>query len=141
MPSGDQGENALSIASEIQRLLPNAHPGTLQFWGIWFGRPHDNYHVIQTVRADGERLDLDFDRGERLQIWQPRSWKVTAKEFSIFNANSVRWEWFYYGRPATIGNLMFYNFDFNAGDIIFSTNFSVPLMQKPNPHAPAVMIH
>jgi hypothetical protein len=137
----DPLQNADRIASEIERILPNAHSGTLQFWGTWFGRPHDNFHIIQTARSDGDRLDLEFDGGERLQIWQPRSWKVSAKEFSIFNASKVRWEWFYYGRPATAGNLMFYNFDFNAGDIIFSSNFPIQSAQKPNPHAPAVMIH
>jgi hypothetical protein len=76
-------ENASRIAFEVQRLLPNVHGGTLQFWGIWFGKPHDNYHVIQSAHAENESLVLEFDQKERLQIWSPRSWIISADEFSI----------------------------------------------------------
>jgi hypothetical protein len=82
-------ENASRIASEIQRLLPNVHGGTLQFWEIWFGKPYDNHHVIQSAHAENENLVLEFDQKERLQIWNPQSWIISANEFSIFNATRV----------------------------------------------------
>src|SRR4051812_32772274 len=116
-------ESATTLAAEIQRLLPNVRQGTLQFWGIWFGRPYDNYHIIQAAHAEGDCLVLNFEQQERLFVWHPRAAKISAKEFSIFNASKVRWEWYYYGRPATPGNLMVYDFDFNAGDIKFSNTF------------------
>jgi hypothetical protein len=107
------------LAAEIQPLLPNVHPGTLQFWGIWFERPYDNYHVIQSAHADGDCLVLKFEQQEQLLVWHPRAAKISATEFSIFNASKVRWEWYYSTRPQTPGNVMVDEFDFNAATFSF----------------------
>jgi hypothetical protein len=93
------------------------------------------------AHAEGNCLVLDFDQKERLFVWHPRAARISATEFSIFNASKVRWEWYYYSRPATPGNLMTDEFDFNGGEIMFSSTFPQRVSEKANPHAPAVIIH
>ena len=134
-------QNAESLAAEVQARLPNVKKGSLQFWGIWFGRPYDNYHVIRAARAEGDCLVLDFEDQDRLLVWHPRAAKISDVEFSVFNASRVRWEWYYAGRPATPGNLMVWDFEFNEGDVKLVSTFPEQFLQKPNPHAAAVIIH
>ena len=63
---------ASEIATHIQQLLPNVHSGTLRFWGIWFGRPHDNHHAIVRAEAEGDCLVLHFNDEETLRAGHPR---------------------------------------------------------------------
>ena len=48
--------------------------GSLCVWEEWLGRPHDNYHVVETVR------------------WERK------KNLVIGNAQEVFWVWYAYGR-------------------------------------------
>ena len=87
--------------------MPVLKAGTLQFWGEWFGRPHDNIHRVVECNASKEVLKLRFNLGETLSVWRPTGCVADEQEFSIRGADRVLWEWFYYGRPRTPANLFF----------------------------------
>src|SRR5438067_427671 len=90
---------AAEVAAHIQRLLPGVHSGTLRFWGLWFGRPHDNWHSIVRAEADSDCLVLHFNDEETLKVWHPKGWRIDAHEFVIHSASRLLWQWYYYGRP------------------------------------------
>jgi hypothetical protein len=94
------------LADRIRRVLPDVKKGTLRFWGIWFGRPHDNCHTLVKCDTEREVLRLYFDQGEILSVWSPKRLSVKTAKFRISNADRVRWEWFSYGRPKDSFNQM-----------------------------------
>lgn len=104
---------AEEAADAIIRLLADqsvpAHQriksGTLRVFGDWFGRPHDNIHVIVAAEADADVLTVRFNEDERLTVWRPRGAVVNRAEFRIRSADRVTWEWFNYGRPKAPENL------------------------------------
>ena len=83
--------------------------GTLKFFGQWFGRPMDNCHRITDLRFDevGKVLEMHFDAGERLLVWNPANYSVGEQEFTIKEASKVRWEWYGYGGTQSRDNLYF----------------------------------
>ena len=99
--------NAQSFADVINRDLKNLKIGTLRFWGNWFGRPYDNRHRIVAASAKGSVLFVQFNGKELLSVWAPSEVTVNETTFCIRDAERVRWEWFYYGRPQTPGDLYF----------------------------------
>jgi hypothetical protein len=101
---------AQEYAALLNRKLEQLPCGSLQFWGVSFGRPYDNQHAI--VRAEGEAnlLRIRFNEGELLSVWSPSGLKASASVFQIADAERVRWEWYYYGRPQTPENLRFENY-------------------------------
>jgi len=115
-------KEAEHIASLIGRALPDLKQGTLRFWGVWFGRPYDNQHEILSCTAEAELLTLRFNDGEVLRVWSPRKATIDAKRFRIREADRVRWEWFYYGRPKLPANLYFEDFTLEGSQIRAQTN-------------------
>jgi hypothetical protein len=108
---------AESFASEVQRQLPQVKSGSLRIWGGWFGGGRDNFHRIVSCEVVGERVDIHFDEQETLSIWNPGAFEVSERTFRVRNADRVRWEWFYYGRPPLPENRYFEDFE-RSGDII-----------------------
>lgn len=102
--------------------LPRVKSGTLRFWGSWFGRPHDNHHEIVGGQAEGDLLTVRFNEDEVLRIWAPRGATIDENHFRIVDANRVRWEWFYYGRPKIPSNLYFEEFTTDGAEIRVETN-------------------
>lgn len=92
--------DAERIAKLIQDGLPTLKKGTLRFWGQWFGRPHDNFHVITGAVAEGDELEVRFNAGETLRIFDPVKASVGVDQFVIGDASRVRWEWPMYGSPS-----------------------------------------
>ena len=88
-----------SIAEKFTRHEIQLKSGTLRFSGQWFGRPMDNYHRITENRFDEVTnvLEIDFDAGEKLLIWNPVNYSISEQEFTITEATKVRWEWCHYG--------------------------------------------
>jgi hypothetical protein len=125
MPRSD----AKTICDRLTALLPHAKRGSLRSWGQWFGRPMDNVHQIVRCEADGDTLRLWFDDGEQLTVDTPSGFEASRDAFWISNANRVRWEWFYYGRPQTPENLYFQEFTRTAEGISATTNVD---WYKPN---------
>ena len=110
------------ISEEIQEALPYVKCGTLRFWGVWFGRPHDNMHKIVSSEYKLDVLRVRFDGDERLTVWYPEGLKLDASTFWIKSAERVRWEWYYYGRPKTDANLFYYDFVKTGETVVASSN-------------------
>jgi len=125
MPSEDQ-----EISERINGALSNVR-GTLRIWGVWFGKSYDNIHTLIQCSLEGEQLRLYFDGGEVLSISAPRGLALSSSPFRIGdahstfridNADKVRWEWYYYGRPRVPANRYFQEFVRHADIIAATTN-------------------
>ena len=127
------------IANRIREGLPKVKRGSLRFWGVCFGRPHDNWHTLTGCKAEGDCLSLAFDGGESLVVWSPGGLSLDDSIFQIKTATRVRWEWFYYGRPQLAENLRFMDFERSGRVVTANTNTEFsdqPL--KPKVSNPAV---
>lgn len=113
---------AEEVAKKIQSTLPALKSGTLRFWGQWFGRPYDNLHSVVGCSAQGELLQVFFNEGETLSVWGPRGAAIDENVFRIGDAERVRWEWYYYGRPRTPPNLYFEEYAKSAEGVSATTN-------------------
>src|ERR1700722_19365631 len=98
------------LAAEISTKLPSVMSGTLRFWGVWFGRPHDNRHVVVSCDATDDCLRLYFSEGEVLAVWNPAEVEIDANKFRIGSAKALRWTWYYYGRPQNPENLCYMDY-------------------------------
>jgi hypothetical protein len=134
-------DSAAEIAAHIQRLVPRVHSGTLRFWGVWFGRPYDNEHSIVRANAAGDCLELHFNDEETLRIWHPSNWQIDSKQFMIFAATRVLWQWYWYGRPHAPSNLMSDDFVRDGLSVRFESTFPGQRHETPTLHQPAVQIH
>ena len=117
--------------------------GSLQIFGDWLGRPHDNWHKPESVDVEESLLTITFNEGEHLIIENPGGVTATEKKIVVKHANRVRWEWFYYGRPKLPESLFYLEYERRGGkEVIGTTN--VDWYQPPfnvSASAPAVRIH
>jgi hypothetical protein len=129
------------IAEQIKKMLPGVKAGTLRFWGVWFGRPHDNVHTLLECDAIDAVLRMRFNEDEILTLWFPQGLTMDDSTFQISDAERVRWEWFYYGRSRTDENRFFYDFIKTGKSVVASSNvnWSQPKMRT-NRSLPAVEI-
>lgn len=133
---------ARRMADRIGRALPDVPSGTLRFWGVWFGAPHDNIHQIVRCEVEGDVLRLHFDNEEMLSIWSPCGLTMEGSTFRIADAQRVRWDWFLYGQPRIIENLCFYDYVKCSNVIEVHTNSPAGRQYQPDPDRllPAVEI-
>ena len=82
--------------------------GSLCFYGDWFGRPWDNYHTIKCYFYKDDVLEIGFDEGECLMVFEPLGMTNTEKEFSIRQSKMVQWSWYPYGAPKRELNKILY---------------------------------
>jgi len=117
---------ASDLATEISSLLPEVKRGSLVVFGDIFGGRIDNIHIVTAAGATGnpERLVVEFNEGEILEVWDPGSATVSSREFRISTASRVRWEWFYYGRPKIAENRFFIEHVRINDFVVASTNAS-----------------
>jgi hypothetical protein len=129
------------MAEQIKEMLPGMNAGTLRFWGVWFGRPHDNIHKLLDCDAKDDVLTMRFNQDEILTVWSPKRLRLDASKFQILDAQRVRWEWFSYGSPKAEENRFFYDFIQKGMSVVASTNVtrSKPEM-RPRRLLPAVEI-
>jgi hypothetical protein len=115
-----------TICDQINRALPNLLPGSLRFWGVWFGRPYDGAHRIVACEHDHRVLRLRFHYEEQLTVWSPVGLELTSSEsrseFRINDAERVLWQFFYAGRPKTDANRFFYDFVKTPQTILATSN-------------------
>jgi len=97
--------------------------GTLRFWGEWFGRPMDNYHIIVNVQFTPQEniLILTFNEGETLAVWNPLNINSDSSEFYIRSATKIRWEWFSYGHPQINQNSYYKQYEKLDSSIVVSS--------------------
>lgn len=79
--------------------------GSLRFWGEWFGRPYDNYHVPISVELSESVLTIGFKNGEKCTVFEPSGIVNEPNDFHIAHASKIVWEWYYYGKEHTSENL------------------------------------
>jgi hypothetical protein len=96
--------------------------GTLRMFGDWFGRPHDNFHQAKQFSFDGCILTVTFYEDEQLIVWNPQDVIVERHRFIIGNADRVRWEWYYYGRPKLQENRFFLDYTRTSDGIKVESN-------------------
>lgn len=100
--------SAHSSATRIRAALPTLKQGSLFFYGDVFGGRIDNHHVAVSVRVPADDMvEIEFDGGETLRVWNPDGVVASPTEFTIWRARRVRWEWHHYGRPRTPENRHF----------------------------------
>jgi hypothetical protein len=132
---------ASELAGQILRLLPDVKRGSLVVYGDIFGGRIDNMHRVTSAHAIAEtdRLIVEFNEGETLEISDPRDASISSREFRIASASRVRWEWFYYGRPKTAENRFFIEHVRTQDTVVVSTNPSrTGSTFAPTVEAPAV---
>lgn len=116
--------SAPDLAAEISQLIPHVRRGSLVVFGDVFGGRIDNIHTVTAAKAlgDPERLFVEFDEGETLEIWDPGNARISPGQFSISTAAKVRWEWFYYGRPKMPENRFFIEHTRTNDAVVARTN-------------------
>ncbi len=113
---------------ELEELLKSKNNlfkgGTIRIYGDWFGKPHDNYHSIESADFDRElnRLTLKFKEGERLEIHNPNQIFESLTFLKILTADRVRLTWFYYGKTQEKENQYFIDYKHNDKKIETETN-------------------
>jgi hypothetical protein len=131
------------IAADIAGVLPDVKRGSLVVFGDIFGGRIDNVHVVRSAQAVGtpERLTIEFDDDEVLEVWDPSGGSVSATALRIDRATKVRWEWFYYGRPKTPENRYFIEHSNARGVVTVTTNldWAAPAF-NPSAERPAVEV-
>jgi hypothetical protein len=83
------------------QLIPDVKRGSLVVFGDIFGGRIDDIHTVTPAKTLGnpERLVVEFDEGESLEVWEPGSATISSSVFCISTASRLRREWFCYGRP------------------------------------------
>lgn len=130
-------DSAEKSADAINKLLPNIKVGTLRFFGVWFGRPYDNWHRVVRADAKDNVLTITFNEGETLEITDPTAYTYSSNQFDIRKAHKVVWKWHSYGMPKTDANLYYYEFEANDSAVTMMTNVNwfteeqVPQFEEP----------
>lgn len=92
--------------------------GSLCIWGEWFGRPHDNYHAVESVRWEKDEIQINFQEGESLFIYKPEKILNGKKKLVIGNAQKVLWVWNAYGRAQVYENMFVRQYTKDANGMI-----------------------
>lgn len=129
------------FVQQVNASLAVFHGGSLRIWSQWFGRPCDNIHRIVTASSASDHVKLSFDEGETLAVWEPVGLEITTEAFTVKQADRVRWEWYYYGRPQTPENLYYEDYVNEGNRIAATTNVDwyTPNL-RPDPRMAAVQL-
>ena len=71
------------LAADNFKMLPIVKSGSLRFCGGWFGKPYDNWHVVVSCDATDDCLQIHFNQGEVLAVWNPVRLEIDAKQFRM----------------------------------------------------------
>lgn len=109
-----------TIIELMKKNINNLKKGSLRFWGEWFGRPMDNYHIITCVdfKSEEDVLVFTFNEGETLTVWNPEGIKSDSIELYIKNSIKVKWEWFSYGKPKIQENSYYILYEKQGSSIV-----------------------
>lgn len=91
--------------------------GTLRFWGDWFGRPYDNFHIPVSAELSENVLTICFNNGEKCTVYDPIGIVNEPNDFHIEHASKIVWEWYYYGKEQTPENLCKLEYILVGGEI------------------------
>lgn len=79
--------------------------GTLRFFGEWFGRPYDNFHIPVSAEFSENVLTIRFNNGEQCTVYDPSGIVNEKDDFHVERASKIVWEWYYCGKEHTPENL------------------------------------
>ncbi|GEM_PF-4545725 len=92
--------------------------GSISFWGESFGRPHDNFHRIETVRWERENISIHFSEGESLYVTEPVGIVNSEQKFEIQDAAKILWVWYLYGEERSYENMFVLQYKKNHKGLI-----------------------
>jgi len=77
--------------------------GTLRIYGDWFGKPHDNYHILKSAEFESQLncLTLFFNEGEKLEIYNPKHIFEASTFLKVVYADRIKLTWFYFEKTNT----------------------------------------
>lgn len=84
-----------TIARQLRCEWMNQPFGVVRFWGFAAVRPNDQSHVLVSVQAESDRLDLTLVHDSRqglaqvLSVWSPQGLRLAAQELVIERAVRV----------------------------------------------------
>jgi hypothetical protein len=109
------------MAERISRNLPNIKQGTLRLWGRSFGRPGEDWHVLQSCGATPDCVRFHFIYGDVLAVWNPVDVEINDKTFRIRSASAMRLSW-YARSPKIPENIRYRDYALVDGSVAFRTN-------------------
>lgn len=66
----------------------------------WFGRPHDNFHVLTSVSIVGDALVIVLDERLELRLSRPQRIDVDGPTLRVGGFTGADWKWCDYGTGA-----------------------------------------
>ena len=117
---------SMSFANQIMELDVNIRSGTLQFYGCWFGRPMDNFHKSTSAEEIGSTLKVEFSEGETLEVVEPSEILTKGTTLIIPKAKSVKWSWYYYGKPKIKDNLLSLEYLVQGNEVSINSKIALP---------------
>lgn len=110
---GDEYLGCDTLLEKVKRCMNNRfvdelliNVGCLSIWGKYFGRPHYNFHRIETVRWERDNISIHFSEGESLYVTDPVGIVNSEHKFSIQDATNVLWVWYDYGKEQSYENML-----------------------------------
>jgi hypothetical protein len=149
VPERNDATGAIAAASCLESAQPTLDPVSVRFFGDWFGRPFDNGHKLRRVSAEGDRVILEFDQGETLEVVEPRGCVLNSQRLTldqpvltIANASRIVWSWNYYGQPPTPQTRHFIEYQRVDTEVQRSTDSVMPAHSGfPDPTFPAIAMY
>lgn len=92
--------------------------GNLCSWGEWFGRPYDNFHVVERVRWTKDKIQIHFEEEKSLYIRKPAKIMNEEKRLVIGDAAEILWVWYAYGKAHSYENMYVRQYTKHADGII-----------------------
>jgi hypothetical protein len=132
-------ESASTIANTLNNLVGQIG-GSICFWGMWFGRPMDNWHQLTGAQAIDNCLRLKFDQGEELAVTSPGGFELSGRGFKIRQAKKVIWSWFYHGKSKTLDHEFIWLFEDVGSAIEFQTSWPMQVTEPPKRSCFAVVL-
>ena len=96
--------------------------GTLRFFGDWFGRPYDNFHIPVSAELSENVLTILFNNGGKCVVYDPVGTVNEPNDFHVGRASKIVWEWYYYGKAQTPENLCRLEYTFADGSVSVVNN-------------------
>jgi hypothetical protein len=133
--------NSDNLRIAIYEHLESLRPGSLSFWGNWFGKPYDHIHRIVGADSFEGTAVIYFDHAESLIIDIPRRWSFDGRQLVVREAERVRFQWFQYGRLPGPESLHFDEYRWVEGSLSFATDFQRARCANLDQNSPAVQLH
>lgn len=110
------------LAESIRTTFPGEKLGSMRLWGESLGRPGEDGVLLIGCEIVNDCLRLKFADDEALAVWNPLDVEITAKQFKIGSADSMRFTQYYSCRPMLPENILYRDYALHDGLVRFRTN-------------------